>query len=847
MQPREGRQISMFVSSTFQDLTAERDYLVKKVFPSLRQMAAARNVVFVPIDLRWGITEEESHTGKVIEVCLDEIDRCRPFFVGIIADRYGWQPNNREFRENPLLLEKHPWLETEIGQDKSVTEIEMDYAALKKNNKNAVFFFKESDKKCEDVRVARLKAKIRSLYPEQTYSFSTAEQLGGLLEQVFMTELDKRYEPRSLTSHERMKLVQQTFHESLIQGYVPSENGEGDFSVLNSYANQMEKYHRFLDHQLCVVSDETNIGGCSAVVANWAKNYQGKSNIVLYSVEASLQGNSLNVMIQYLIDEVSDLYAEKVPSEMQSFPLYRQFHQLLYNVRERQPLVVIIDGLNHLDYSDKSLQWLPQPNGNVVMVYTTDRNDITFKLMERSDSPVWTLWPVDYEMRADIVRNYLAVYGKRLTDKQVFSIARWAPSYDMHMLRMLLDELVGFGSHERLGAFLEHYLDHHQKSDFLYSVITRYRHDFMRPTVDTVLSVLYQSYGGLSEEEITGITGINTYKWSRFYLAFIYQTERAEDLIRLKPMLRSAMPSVLNEYDLKHASKQIVCYFAGRTDVHAMTELIKQYLFLKQYRQLHQLLSRSDVFEALFPTHPSLLHEAWLALRNTNSDSIFGALLGRTYDFKGLLHYQGDNDDSSKLAHYYDNVSELVFAVTGDESETYPFVEKAARYMTDSEQMGLIAMKQRRFSDAVDHFERSKEQIDKLERLLGPCYIASFDNCRRLSKAYAALREFDKARQYMQQAISIIEQAEGPASFSLTECRNYMASFLSYEGKDDEAIQLLLKYLNEDVITFATLDTYRLLEILYKHTGQTECSEEYRQKAISGARLLFGPNHPFAR
>src|SRR5205814_1527799 len=44
------------------------------------------------IDLRWGITEDEAKNDKVISLCLDQVDECRPFFLAFIGHRYGWVP-----------------------------------------------------------------------------------------------------------------------------------------------------------------------------------------------------------------------------------------------------------------------------------------------------------------------------------------------------------------------------------------------------------------------------------------------------------------------------------------------------------------------------------------------------------------------------------------------------------------------------------------------------------------------------------------------------------------------------------------------------------------------------------
>ena len=74
----DNRQIRVFISSTFQDMQDERSYLIKRTFPVLRKLAAERDVTLTELDLRWGITPEESKSGKVVEICLREIENSIP-------------------------------------------------------------------------------------------------------------------------------------------------------------------------------------------------------------------------------------------------------------------------------------------------------------------------------------------------------------------------------------------------------------------------------------------------------------------------------------------------------------------------------------------------------------------------------------------------------------------------------------------------------------------------------------------------------------------------------------------------------------------------------------------------
>ncbi len=70
MKPNEFR---IFLSSTFCDLQPEREQPVKKVFPQIRALCRERGVEFTEIDLRWGIMDEESRTGKTVRICIREV------------------------------------------------------------------------------------------------------------------------------------------------------------------------------------------------------------------------------------------------------------------------------------------------------------------------------------------------------------------------------------------------------------------------------------------------------------------------------------------------------------------------------------------------------------------------------------------------------------------------------------------------------------------------------------------------------------------------------------------------------------------------------------------------------
>ena len=89
---RVWRTARVFLSSTFLDMHAERDHLVSVVFPRLRERLLPFRVDLYDIDLRWGITRQEAEDDRVVPFCLEQVDECRPFFLGMLGHRYGWRP-----------------------------------------------------------------------------------------------------------------------------------------------------------------------------------------------------------------------------------------------------------------------------------------------------------------------------------------------------------------------------------------------------------------------------------------------------------------------------------------------------------------------------------------------------------------------------------------------------------------------------------------------------------------------------------------------------------------------------------------------------------------------------------
>jgi hypothetical protein len=108
-------EIRVFVSSTFHDMQEEREELIKQIFPQLRQLCESRGVTWGEVDLRWGVPDEAKAEGKVLPLCLQKIEHCRPYFIGLLGERYGWVPEEI----SPELLETQAWPAQHCGKSVS--------------------------------------------------------------------------------------------------------------------------------------------------------------------------------------------------------------------------------------------------------------------------------------------------------------------------------------------------------------------------------------------------------------------------------------------------------------------------------------------------------------------------------------------------------------------------------------------------------------------------------------------------------------------------------------------------------------------------------------------------------
>ncbi len=123
--------IPVFVSSTFRDFHGERDVLGEGVRERLDELVRDVGCRVEIIDLRWGVdtigVDEEQAARRVVDVCLQQVKRAQPLFVGLVGDRVGYVPDAEHAR----------WVADRAGvpadqavEGLSVTELEFGFGML---------------------------------------------------------------------------------------------------------------------------------------------------------------------------------------------------------------------------------------------------------------------------------------------------------------------------------------------------------------------------------------------------------------------------------------------------------------------------------------------------------------------------------------------------------------------------------------------------------------------------------------------------------------------------------------------------------------------------------------------
>ncbi|CAL1546811.1 unnamed protein product [Lymnaea stagnalis] len=412
--------VRVFVSSTFTDFFNEREILVKKVFPELREWCMERGLKLVECDLRWGIPRDTS-TSETILVCLDEIENCRntnkdkPFFINLAGERYGWIPSLSETPKEAK--EKYGWVD-----GTSITFMEIMHGAYRDRNPNAAFFLRDKSvlvdvpetfigRFIDSEPIAKqhlkvMKRKLKEKFPDQIFPYSCKFKEISMAtgrEQVEFTAMDtfaelvltflrnaieRTYPSLALTEtkpdlkrqekdmqwlfavdkakdfigrHSELGIlkdfVEHGGSKNLMQTETP-ENRDPKNNVRQVSAWDLDE----TVNKICILEGPSGWGKTALLCKLIVDLSKSDTRIFYHIINSTPSSNQVEVLLRRLLEFLTPEPTEEVSYQLENADiegLQKQLNEALVNCRQKEmnKLILVIDGLNELE-SDESYQHL---------------------------------------------------------------------------------------------------------------------------------------------------------------------------------------------------------------------------------------------------------------------------------------------------------------------------------------------------------------------------------------------------------------------------------------------------------------------------------------------------------
>jgi hypothetical protein len=555
----------VFVSSTFRDMQAERDALVKRVFPLLRRACEARSVAWGEVDLRWGITSEDVAEGGVLPICLAEIDACRPFFLCILGERYGYVP------EVPLgagLIEQEPWLAD--ATEASVTELEILHGVL--NNPamagRALFYFRDpgfvesiadtearrdfaAESDTARARLTELKARIRASGRPVRDGFRDAETLADLVRDDLLGLLDASYPEDDVPSAETAEAeARQRFVATRAAHFAGRQDAldrlgaaiaGGSVHVLAGAAGSGKTaiLARLVERGVTVappalpappppvlsspVPPPPRPGWFARLFRRQPAEPPPEPPLVFDLAPAAapdtppLPHRFLDIwvggttgtdrlvpMLRQLIERLQAAGAPPVAIPQEIERLAACFADSLLLAARRGPITVVIDGADCLADGDggPDLLWLPRELPPGAAIIVSTRPGRTLDAARDRKVGILKLPPLETPDRRALAGTYLQYFRKALSAERMDRLVAASGAGNPRFLRIVLDRLRVFGQHEALDEAIAGWTSAEELPALQSRALAELEHDHGLDLVAEVFALLAAARNGLMEAEI---------------------------------------------------------------------------------------------------------------------------------------------------------------------------------------------------------------------------------------------------------------------------------------------------------------------------------------------------------
>ena len=597
-------ELRVFISSTFRDLQEEREHLVKKVFPEIRALCRRRGVTFTDVDLRWGLTEEEADLGRVIRTCLEEVDKCRPWFIGILGNRYGWVPELHDVLIDPDLLTRYPWVEEVAIEGKSVTEMEFIHGVFEapEVEDGSTFFYHRAGNIAESDNPENLQVLIdRARSTRHPFrEFESVERLGEMVREDLQALIDHVWPEDDLPSEvETERRAHAAFAASRIRAYIPNPLHLAEFTDWLSSEESLP----------LVVHGPSGLGK-SSLIAYLAALYRRKDPTALvieHYIGASDGGGSAVSVMRHVIAEICDRFGlqESIPTTAeelrQSFPQWLLRGSRLAEESEKS-ILVVIDAVNQTGESDRQMTWLPAtiPSG-VRLIISTTPGESCGHLLERGWHHLEVAPLADERVRQSIVVRYLGEFRKGISSDQIRRVVADPKADSPLYLRVVAEELRLHGTHETLDEVIDRFADAETLLEVFDRILERMEVDYGRSIVEGMMRFIEASHDGLTELELGDLVGAGRLELSRLLFALDYHLLHREGLLDFfHDYLRRAVRHryLTDEESRRTTGLRIAEYFeARRNEPRGALELFRQRRAIGDREELTQLLGTLETLD----------------------------------------------------------------------------------------------------------------------------------------------------------------------------------------------------------------------------------------------------------
>ena len=444
--------IRVFISSTFLDMQNERDVLNQDVFPLIKGRLEKLGINFTIVDLRWGITKEDQIKNNVIDLCLGEIEHCKPYFIGLIGNRYGWCPDKYE---DDILL-KYPFIND--NKDKSVTELEMILGALAAQNKERCFFyFKDKclfDNATNDGKDKQLK-ELKEKVTEQKISNHTYTSFDEFKEQV-INDLTMAIE-EDYPSEESTSFIKQSAYLNL------TESKYVNRLFFTAQAIDMLTYAE--NNHVAVMAYSKDPIGKSTVFTHLINSKKDVDKIIInlkadtnlryfpaYGLYKLIEKGLNDIGIELVDYEETPVPELTISFETYSLALLSNLRKNLYSLKLDRPLYILINDVDLLFDNDISQAFIrhflfdDQKLPNNLYVVLTSNSEKQTRMMEHI--MMGEMHPDTFGSK-DFFKDYLAKFAKKIDDEILNNASKSLTFIDYKLIADYLIYYCNYSSYQQ--------------------------------------------------------------------------------------------------------------------------------------------------------------------------------------------------------------------------------------------------------------------------------------------------------------------------------------------------------------------------------------------------------------